>query len=90
MAAASSGSFEAWLSRCPPQSRLDIWSDGLKANRAQTWPERTTRGSNKATNTSSLSIVSIGMHGSLLKSLVSAVNPDDGAPHPGGKTCHPQ
>jgi len=35
---------------------------------AQTLPERTTTASNKATNTSSFSIVSIVMPGSLLRS----------------------
>ena len=48
-----------------------------REQRAQTLPETTTTASNKATNTSSLSIVSIGMPGSLLRSLLSATNPDD-------------
>ena len=53
--------------------------------RAQTLPETTTTASNKATNTSSLSIVSIGMPGSLLRSLLSATNPDDAPPQSGAK-----
>ena len=51
--------------------------------RTQTLPETTTMASNKATNTSSLSIVSIGMPGSLLRSLLSATNPDDAPPNRG-------
>ena len=51
--------------------------------RTQTLPETTTTASNKATNTSSLSIVSIGMPGSLLRSLLSATNPDDAPPKRG-------
>lgn len=51
--------------------------------RAQTLPETTTTASNKATNTSSFSIVSIGMPGSLLRSLLSATNPADAPPNRG-------
>jgi len=51
--------------------------------RAQTLPETTTTASNKATNTSSFSIVSIGMPGSLLRSLLSGINPADAPPNRG-------
>jgi len=55
----------------------------MQENLAQTLPETSTTASNKATNTSSLSIVSIGMPGSLLRSLLSAMNPDDAPPKRG-------
>jgi hypothetical protein len=54
-----------------------------RANRAQTLPERTTTASNKATNTSSLNIVSIGMPGSLLRSSLSAIDPHNAPPKRG-------
>jgi hypothetical protein len=50
---------------------------------AQTLPERITAASNKAANTSSLNIVSIGMPGSLLRSSLSAVDPHDAPPKRG-------
>ena len=50
---------------------------------AQTLPERITAASNKAANTSSLSIVSIGLPRSLLKSSLSADSPGGGAPQAG-------
>jgi hypothetical protein len=66
-----------------------IRSRGLtQENSAQTLPETTTTASNKATNTSSLSNISIGIPRSQLRSSLSADNPDDGAPHPGAK--HPR
>ena len=46
-------------------------------------PETTTTASNKATKRSSLSIVSIGIPGSLLRSLLSSMNPDDAPPKRG-------
>ena len=59
-----------------------------QVNRAQTLPETSTTASNKATNTSSLSNISIGMPRSQRRCSLSADSPDDGAPHPGGK--HPR
>jgi len=53
------------------------------ANRPQTLPERTTAASNKATNTSSLNIVSIGMPGSPLRSSLSAIDPHNTPPKRG-------
>lgn len=59
--------FEDWLFRCPPYSQVYIWTDGLTGEQVlpavgtQSLPERTTAARNKAANTSSLSIVSIGL-----------------------------
>ncbi len=57
-----------------------------RANRPQTLPERTTTASNKATNTCSLSIVSIGMPKSKLSSTLSADSPDAAPPIRGQST----
>jgi len=53
-------------------------------NRAQTLPETTTTASNRATNTISLKIVSIGMAGSLLRFSFSVISPQQVTPS-GGK-----
>jgi|688.fasta_scaffold1270920_1 hypothetical protein len=55
----------------------------MHEKRDQTLPETSTTASNKATNTSSLSVVSIGMPGSLLRSTLSAIDPHDAPPKRG-------
>ena len=60
-----------WAHGCCPRREL------TQENRTQTLPETTTTASNKATNTSSLSMVSICMLGTLLRSFVSVRNPDE-------------
>ena len=52
-------------------------------NRAQTLPETTTTASNRATNTISLKIVSIGMAGSLLRFSFSVISPQQAPPKRG-------
>jgi hypothetical protein len=55
----------------------------MHEKRDQTLPETRTTASNKATNTSSLSVVSIGMPGSIFQSSLSSINPDTEPPKRG-------